>query len=83
MLGWPVDEPAGRGQGKAVAPDLSVIVELINRVDRQESIDRLEAVLRNDPTLAFRLVRYINSAAFGLRVEISSFRHAIMMLGYQ
>ena len=83
VLGWPVDEPAGRGQGKAVAPDLSVIVELINRVDRQESIDRLEAVLRNDPTLAFRLVRYINSAAFGLRVEISSFRHAIMMLGYQ
>jgi EAL and modified HD-GYP domain-containing signal transduction protein len=83
VLGWPVDEPVGKGQGKAVAPDLKVIVELINRVDRQESIDRLEAVLKNDPTLAFRLVRYINSAAFGLRVEISSFRHAIMMLGYQ
>ncbi len=83
VLGWPVEEAIGKGQGKAVAPDLKVIVELINRVDRQESIDRLEAVLRNDPTLAFRLVRYINSAAFGLRVEISSFRHAIMMLGYQ
>jgi c-di-GMP phosphodiesterase len=83
VLGWPIDEPVGRGSGKAVAPDLKVIVELMNRVDRQESIDRLEAVLKNDPTLAFRLVRYINSAAFGLRVEISSFRHAIMMLGYQ
>ncbi len=83
VLGWPIDEALGRGNGKAVAPDLKVIVELINRVDRQESIDRLEAALKNDPTLAFRLVRYINSAAFGLRVEISSFRHAIMMLGYQ
>jgi EAL and modified HD-GYP domain-containing signal transduction protein len=83
VLGWPIEEPVGRGSGKAVAPDLKVIVELMNRVDRQESIDRLEAVLKNDPTLAFRLVRYINSAAFGLRVEISSFRHAIMMLGYQ
>jgi EAL and modified HD-GYP domain-containing signal transduction protein len=83
VLGWPIDEPVTRGSGKPVAPDLKVIVELINRVDRQESIDRLEAVLTNDPTLAFRLVRYINSAAFGLRVEISSFRHAIMMLGYQ
>jgi c-di-GMP phosphodiesterase len=83
VLGWPIDEAVGKGSGKAVAPDLKVIVELINRVDRQESIDRLEAVLKNDPTLAFRLVRYINSAAFGLRVEISSFRHAIMMLGYQ
>ena len=28
-------------------------------------------------------MRYINSPAFGLRVEISSFRHAIMLLGYQ
>lgn len=83
VLGWPIDEPVGKGSGKTVAPDLKVIVELMNRVDRQESIDRLEAVLKNDPTLAFRLVRYINSAAFGLRVEISSFRHAIMMLGYQ
>ena len=81
-LGWPIDTPA-QASGKPVAHDLQVIVELINRVDRQEEIDRLEAVLKNDPTLAFRLVRYINSAAFGLRVEISSFRHAIMMLGYQ
>jgi EAL and modified HD-GYP domain-containing signal transduction protein len=83
VLGWPIDEAVGKGSGRTVAPDLKVIVELMNRVDRQESIDRLEAVLKNDPTLAFRLVRYINSAAFGLRVEISSFRHAIMMLGYQ
>jgi EAL and modified HD-GYP domain-containing signal transduction protein len=82
VLGWPIDEAVGHGTGKA-GHDLQVIVELINRVDRQESIDRLEATLTNDPTLAFRLVRYINSAAFGLRVEIGSFRHAIMMLGYQ
>jgi hypothetical protein len=36
-----------------------------------------------DPPLAFKLMRYINSPAFGLSVEISSFRHAIMILGYQ
>ena len=40
-------------------------------------------MLKRDPSLAFKLMRYINSPAFGLRVEISSFRHAIMMLGYQ
>ncbi len=28
-------------------------------------------------------MRYINSAAFGFQVEIGSFRHAIMLLGYQ
>jgi len=28
-------------------------------------------------------MRYINSPAFGLSVEVTSFRHAIMLLGYQ
>ncbi len=83
VIGWPTAEPLTQGRSKAAAPDLKVIVELMRRVDKMESIDRLEAVLKNDPTLAFRLVRYINSAAFGLRVEINSFRHAIMMLGYE
>jgi EAL and modified HD-GYP domain-containing signal transduction protein len=52
-------------------------------VDREEPAERLEAVVRNDPSLAFRLMRYINSPGFGLSVEISSFRHALMILGYQ
>lgn len=82
-IGWPFGDAPAKATGKAiVAPELQVILELINRVDREESIDRLEAVLKNDPTLAFRLIRYINSPGFGLSVEISSFRHALMILGY-
>ena len=46
-------------------------------------MSRLEAILKRDPTLAFRLMRYLNSPAFGLKVEISSFGHALMLLGYQ
>jgi EAL and modified HD-GYP domain-containing signal transduction protein len=91
VLGWPVEDvpaaatPGGKpAGGKAVAQtDLQVVVELINRVDKQEPIEKLEATLKRDPSLAFKLMRYINSPAFGLSVEISSFRHAIMMLGYQ
>lgn len=86
VLGWPIDDvletSAARGK-QAGQADLQVIVELIHRVDQQEPIDRLEATLKRDPSLAFKLMRYINSPAFGLSVEISSFRHAIMMLGYQ
>jgi EAL and modified HD-GYP domain-containing signal transduction protein len=59
------------------------VTELIKRVDAEEPVERLEAVLKNDPQLGFRLMRYLNSAAFGLTVEISSFQHAMMMLGYQ
>ena len=83
VLGWPLGEPPQASPGKAArAPEIQTIIELINRVDRKEPIDRIEAVLKLDPTLAFRLMRYINSPAFGLRVEVSSFRHAVLMLGY-
>ncbi len=85
VLGWPIDDVviSSGSKGKAAGQtDLNTIVELIHRVDTQESIDKLEMTLKRDPTLAFKLMRYINSPAFGLSVEISSFRHAIMMLGY-
>ena len=85
VLGWPIDDVINMNLAKGKQPqnDLQVIIELIQRVDKQEPIEKLEATLKRDPSLAFKLMRYINSPAFGLRVEISSFRHAIMMLGYQ
>ena len=82
VLGWPIDDAIKQTQKKAAQTDMAVIVELMRRVDNEEPIDKLENTLRRDPALAFKLLRYINSPAFGLRVEINSFGHAIMMLGY-
>ena len=87
VLGWPIDDTliasSARTGKPVVQPDQQVIVELIRRVDNEDPIEKLENTLKRDPSLAFKLLRYINSPAFGLRVEISSFRHAIMLLGYQ
>jgi c-di-GMP phosphodiesterase len=87
VLGWPIDDAVAtstrKGSAPVVVPGMQVIMELIHRVDQEEAIEKLENTLKRDPTLAFKLLRYINSPAFGLRVEISSFRHAIMMLGYK
>ena len=74
---------ARTGKADGAARPCRSIVELIHRVDNEEPIEQLENTLKRDPSLAFKLLRYINSPAFGLRVEISSFRHAIMLLGYQ
>lgn len=80
VVGWPIDgAPAG---ARVASADVAVVTELMQRVDRQEPVERLEAVIRNDPQLAFRLIRHLNSAAFGLSVEVSSFRHALMLMGY-
>jgi EAL and modified HD-GYP domain-containing signal transduction protein len=64
-------------------PELSAIIQLINQVEDEVPLGELEATLKRDPTLAFKLMRYINSPLFGLSSEITSFSHAVMLLGYQ
>jgi EAL and modified HD-GYP domain-containing signal transduction protein len=83
VLGWPIDDVTLGSSKPADQPALQVIVQLIDQVHRQEDIEVLEKTLKHDPPLAYKLMRYINSPALGLSVEISSFRHAIMILGYQ
>ena len=84
VVGWAVgDAPGADTKSKPIPAGVTTVVDLMQRVDRQEPAEKLEAVVRNDPTLAFRLMRYLNSPGFGLSVEISSFRHALMILGYQ
>ncbi|MCC6177626.1 MAG: EAL domain-containing protein [Chloroflexi bacterium] len=46
------------------------------------SHERIEALLRHDPALSFRLIRYLNSATFGLRSPVRSIRQAIAYLGH-
>jgi EAL and modified HD-GYP domain-containing signal transduction protein len=46
-----------------------------------EDLDAIELAISQDVGLALRLLRYLNSAAFGLRSRISSIRQAVHMLG--
>jgi c-di-GMP phosphodiesterase len=82
VLGWPIDD-ALQANGRQSNSSLEAIVELMRRLDAEAPVGQLEEALALDPTLAFKLLRYINSPAFGLRVEVSSFRHALMVLGHQ
>ena len=45
------------------------------------SFERLEELFRQDVALTMRLLRYLNSAAFGWRYEITSLRHALALMG--
>ena len=84
VLGWPLDDPAPPASGRAKVPaDIQAVMQLMQGVDREDPVSKLEDTLRRDPTLAFRLLRYLNSPAFGLSSEVNSFGHAIMLLGYQ
>ncbi len=86
VFGLPVDgayePPPGKPVKTEVSADLAVIVDLMGQVDKEAPLEKMEATLKRDASLSFKLLRYLNSAAFGLPVEVSSFRHAMMLLGY-
>ena len=66
---------------KTVRPSQANIVRLLELVRRQADVADIEVLLKKDPTLSFNLLRFINSSGFGLSCEITSFRHAVMILG--
>ena len=68
-------------QGQVLRPAHANILRLISLVRKQASTDEIEEVLKHDPTLSFNLLRFINSAGFGARSEVTSFKHAVMLLG--
>jgi c-di-GMP phosphodiesterase len=86
VLGWPIDDAvlvaAEKDKGK-VPNDLRIIVDLMKLVDAQAPAAKLEETLKRDPTLAFKLLRLINSPVLGLKVEVNSLGHAVMLLGYK
>lgn len=44
-------------------------------------LQKISQIFRRDVSLSYRLLRYLNSAAFGFRAEIRSIPHALTLLG--
>ena len=81
-VGWPLDDAQHR-QARPLQPGQAVVLELLRLVRDDAELTKIESTLKRDPALAFKLLRLVNSAAFGLPVQITSFQHAVMMLGYK
>ncbi|HUL35383.1 MAG TPA: HDOD domain-containing protein [Candidatus Eisenbacteria bacterium] len=57
-------------------------LQLISAVAAPDlNYDAIENLLKQEPSLLYRLLRYLNSPALGLRAEVHSIRHAITLLG--
>ncbi|HET7776710.1 MAG TPA: HDOD domain-containing protein [Azospira sp.] len=68
--------------GKSLNPSHAHIVRVLNLVRNNEDVGKIEAALKQDVALSYKLLRYINSVGFGLSCEIQSFKHAVTILGY-
>jgi len=81
LLGWPSEDVLYACRQKRIACDQPTITHLINAIDSHMAMDGIEHALCNDPLLAYRFLRYTNSAALGLNRDISSLRQGLMVLG--
>ena len=72
----PSDAPKGLNPGQAV------ILQLMEMVRSNADVRELETVFKRDPTITYKLLRFINSAGMRQGAEIQNIRHAVTLLGY-
>lgn len=67
---------------KGMNPTQSTILQLMQLVQNNEDVPKLENILKRDPALTYKLLSYINSAGFGAARRVESLRQAIALMGY-
>lgn len=82
IAGWPAQDVLQQLRGHGALPSRRHVLELMQAIDAEQSIETFEAILGSDPVLAYRFMLYTNSAALGLRSGVDSLRRGLVMLGY-
>jgi EAL and modified HD-GYP domain-containing signal transduction protein len=68
--------------GQQISTNRLPILRLMSMLhDVNVEISDLENIINQDVSLSYRLMRYINSSFFGLRIKIESVNHALVLLG--
>lgn len=68
--------------GREVPASRLHYVRLLEMVSRTEiDLRELEKLLKQEASISYRLLRYLNSPVFGFSLEIKSIRHAMAVLG--
>ncbi len=53
---------------------------LLRAVSQQEiDVREIESIIKQEASVCYRLLRYLNSAAFGIQNEVHSIRHALTL----
>ena len=81
VAGWPVEDVMHGYRQQQVQPGHSAVADLMEAIDADDDTEDIEERLGEDPVLAYRFLRFANSAAFGLRTQIGTLRHGLMVVG--
>ncbi|MDX8409340.1 MAG: HDOD domain-containing protein [Mariprofundales bacterium] len=78
--GYFYNKPETLGQ-KGMDANKTQAMLVVREAMQAESASDLEVTISRDVSIAYKLLKYINSPGFGLRSEIKSIKHALTMLG--
>ena len=68
--------------GKEIVPSKITLLQIVGEVNKKDcNFDKLEKLINRDVSISYKLLRYINSAYFKRVCEISTIKHAIVLLG--
>lgn len=70
-------------EAKITNPSINNLIRLMNLTMQEADFKEIESVLKTDPTLSFKLLRYLNSYSVGQGIKIDSFQKALLILGYK
>ena len=67
---------------KNIPPNKLVVLNLLRQLSKPDfDFEEMEKSISQDATLTYKLIRYVNSAAFSGRKEISSIKDALSLVG--
>jgi len=70
--------------GKDIPLNKMIYLRIIKELNSKEfHVDKLEELIVKDVSIAYKLLKMINSSAFGIRNKVTSMKLAIAMLGEQ
>ncbi|TVM32257.1 EAL and HDOD domain-containing protein [Oceanidesulfovibrio marinus] len=56
-------------------------LRILQQLNEELSLEQLTELVQSDPSLAYRLLRFLNSSAFSFLHEITSISHAVRLIG--
>ncbi len=68
---------------KQIEPASLSMLQLLSLVMKDDEIEKIENLLKHQPSLSYNLLRMVNSVAGGLTQKVGSIKQAVMVLGYQ
>jgi len=68
---------------KSLSPAQLVLIELSRSLSKEKEFYTIEALFKKNPELNYKLLKFMNSAAFYTTQKITSIRQSLALLGYR